>query len=128
LEKAQKMVYYRMAKSMELQPEILGYVATSWIHSPTTFQVSPHLAWLNSVFLEHGGLVVDMGPAPLDCGIQWGSASRNLSAQKGEFQPRKAIVVWPRRKMIEWASAHSELEDYPTQHFVPNQILEMREA
>ena len=32
-------------------------ITASWLHSPDTFAVSPHLAWLNRVFLENGGHV-----------------------------------------------------------------------
>ncbi len=128
LEKAQTISYYRMAKSMERQPEILGYVATSWIHSPATFKVSPHLEWLNSVFLENGGLVVDMGAETPDCGVLVGSSARGMSLEKGEFKPRKAMVIWPRREMIRWAASHPELQDYATNLSTSSQVFQLREA
>lgn len=112
LEKAQALSYYRMAKSMELQPEILGYVATSWLHSPATHQVSPHLAWYNSFFLQNGGLVVDAGPEQGNGGFLLGSPGRSEAIEKGLFQPRRAMVIWPRREMIGWAANHPELEDH----------------
>jgi len=111
LESEQNQAYYRMARSMELQPGILGYVANSWIHSPATFKVSPHLEWLNSVFIENGGLVIDMGPESPDCGVFVGDTHRRRLWELGEFKPRSAMVIWPRREMLNWAARHPELEE-----------------
>ena len=113
VEAAQNLAYYRMAKSMELQPEILGYVINSWFHSPATLKVSPHLEWLNSVFLENGGLIVDMGAESPDCGVFAGNAERRKLWEEGKFQPRAAMVIWPRREMLAWAARHPELEEEP---------------
>jgi hypothetical protein len=111
LESEQNLAYYRMTKSMELQPDILGYVATSWIHSPATLKASPHLKWLNSVFLENGGLIVDMGVESPDCGVFVGDVHRRKLWERGEFKPRSAMVIWPRREMLDWAARHPELEE-----------------
>jgi hypothetical protein len=111
LESEQNRAYYRMAKSMELQPDILGYVSNSWVHSPSTFKASPHLEWLNSVFVENGGLVVDMGAESSDCGAFAGSSHRRELWERGEFAPRSAMVIWPRREMLNWAERHPELEE-----------------
>lgn len=111
LESEQNAAYYRIAKSMELQPEILGYVATSWFHSPVTFRVTPHLQWLNSIFLENGGFIVDMGVESPDCGVLVGSRERRQRWESGEFKPRNAMVIWPRREMIGWATRHPEFAE-----------------
>ena len=111
LESAQNLAYYRIAKSMELQPGILGYVANSWIHSPATFKASPHLEWLNSVFLQNGGLVIDMGADSPDCGALVGDVQRRKLWERREFKPRSAMVIWPRREMLDWAARNPELEE-----------------
>lgn len=111
LESAQNLAYYRIAKSIELQPDILGYVANSWIHSPVTLKVSPHLEWLNSVFFENGGVVIDMGPESPDSGALVGDTHRRRLWELGEFRPRSAMVIWPRREILHWAAQHPELEE-----------------
>src|SRR5215469_13716324 len=109
-----------MAKSMELQPEILGYVTNSWFHSPATFKASPHLEWLNSVFMENGGLVVDMGAESSDSGVFAGNGHRRELWERGEFEPRSAMVIWPRREMLNWAARHPELEEESLRQSVTN--------
>lgn len=103
--------YYRMARSMELQPAVRGFVASSWIRSPDTHRVSPHLAWLNRVFLENGGFVAVMGAADPGCGVFVRSRARRALYERGEFVPTVGLVIWPRRAMIRWAAAHPEFAD-----------------
>src|SRR5262249_30684283 len=100
--------YYRMAKSMELQPRIIGLVVTSGFHSPATFQVTPHLQWLNRVFEENGGIVVDIGPDSADSGALVRSRARPEQFEKGELKQRKAMAIWPRKEMLRWAAEHPE--------------------
>jgi len=101
--------YYRMAQSMLKQPDVKGLVASSWLHSPDTFAVSPHLAWMNRTFLENGGLVVLMGPADPDCGVLSRSPERQKLYDEGRFKPTTGLVIWPRRAMLDWAARHPEL-------------------
>jgi hypothetical protein len=103
--------YYRMAKSLELQPEVKGFVASSWIRSPDTHRVSPHLSWLNRVFLENGGFVAVMGPADPNCGVLVHSQTRRRLYELGEFKPTIGLVIWPRKEMIAWAKAHPKFAD-----------------
>jgi len=100
--------YYRMAKSLELQPSIKGFAACSWFRSPGTHRVSPHLAWLSQVILDHGGLVVESGPVEPDCGVLARSETRRRLYEAGKFRPTRGLVLWPRDAMIGWAAAHPE--------------------
>jgi hypothetical protein len=102
--------YHRMAQSLALQPRIKGLLASSWLHSPDTFAVSPHLAWLNRVFLEHGAIVGTMGPADPGCGVLHRSPERRRAHEEGRFRPTLGLVIWPRDAMLAWARAHPELE------------------
>jgi hypothetical protein len=103
--------YYRMARSLERQPGVRGFVASSWLRSPDTGKVSPHLAWLNRVFIENGGFVAVMGPADPESGVLLRSATRRRLYESGEFRPTTGLVMWPRQAMIRWASQHPELDD-----------------
>jgi hypothetical protein len=110
LEREALRSYYRMAQSLALQPEVRGLIAASWLHSPDTFAVSPHLAWLNKVFAENGAVVATMGPAAPDCGVLAQSAERERAFAEGRFKPTLGLIVWPRREMLAWAEAHPELD------------------
>jgi hypothetical protein len=102
--------YYRMARSMELQPDVKGLVASSWFRSPDTHRVSPHLAWVNTVVVENGGFAAVRGPADPNCGVFVRSQTRRHLYERGEFTPTIGLVLWPRRAMLAWAAAHPELE------------------
>jgi hypothetical protein len=102
--------WYRMAISVERQPEIRGLVTCSWFLSPDTFKVSPHLSFMVAPFLESGGIVVTRGKADGN-GFLVGSESRRKLYESGEFKPTMGLVLWARDQMIRWAHAHPEFGD-----------------
>jgi hypothetical protein len=106
LERESNRSYYRMAKSMELQPSIKGLITASWFHSPEIARVSPHLAWTNKVPLENGALVSTIGPADPSSGFLTGSQERRMLYESGEFKPTVGLVIWPRKRIIAWAASH----------------------
>ena len=95
--------YRMMAEALMLQPRLRGIVGSSWLRSPDTHRVSPHLACVNRVIVENGGLETTMGPAPADCGVLSRSARRRELFDKGEFSPTLGLTVWPRDAAIAWA-------------------------
>jgi hypothetical protein len=109
LERESLRSYHRMARSMERQPDIKGLITASWLHSPDTFAVSPHLAWLNKVFLENGGHVLPLGPADIDSGVLHRSPERQQAYDAGTFKPTEALVIWPRPAMLAWAAGMREM-------------------
>ena len=111
LESEQNRSYHRIAQSLALHPGVKGLLTESWLHSPDTFRVSPHLEWLNAPFLEYGGLIVVLGDAEESCGVFTASASRKKLYEEGRFRPTTAMVLWPRAAMLAWASAHPEYGD-----------------
>jgi hypothetical protein len=94
-----------------LHPEVRGLATESWLHSPETFRVSPHLAWLNRPFEEHGGIVIVLGAASESSGVFTGSAVRRRLYDEGQFHPTTALVIWPRAAMLRWAASHPEFAD-----------------
>ena len=111
LEVEQNRSYYRIAQALRRHPEVKGLLTESWLHSPDTFRVSPHLAWLNTPFLEHGGLVVMLGAAEASSGVFTGGGERQRLYEEGKFRPTTAMAIWPRAAMLEWAESHPELAD-----------------
>jgi hypothetical protein len=73
--------------------------------------ISPHLKWLNDVFLQNGGYVFPLGPADINSGVLHRSPERQQAYDAGTFKPTEAMVVWPRQAMLAWASGHEELRD-----------------
>lgn len=102
--------YYRMARALELQPDVKGFAACSWFRSPATHRVSPHLAWLSRVIVENGGFVVEAGTDDPAGGALHRSGTRRQLYESGQFRPTKGLVMWPRAAMIGWAARHPELE------------------
>lgn len=100
--------WYRMAISLERQPEIRGLVGCSWIFSPDTFKVSPYFSLLVKPMLESGGLVATRGKVH-DTDFMAGSESRRKLYESGEFKPTMGISLWSRDQMIQWARSHPEL-------------------
>ncbi len=102
-ESAYRRAYLRIAQSMELQPSIRGIFGSSWLHAEETMRVTPHLAWINRLCLDNGGMLAHMGPAPESSGFLVGSAKRRELYESGEYRPRVALIVWPRAAILEWA-------------------------
>lgn len=111
LEKESDKSWFRMASSAQLWPGIRGLVASSWLHSPDTYRVSPHLSFINKPFVESGGLVTTMGKADEGAGHMAGSTQRRDLVKQGKFQPTLGLVMWSRPQMAEWVRAHPELSE-----------------
>ena len=101
--------YYRMARSMQLQPEVLALLAHAWFHDPAAVQDYPHLEVLSQPYLNHGGLITVLGPAPASSGVAEGNAQRSADYQAGKIQYKYGFAIWPRDAAIRWADAHPEL-------------------
>lgn len=102
--------FYLMARSLELQPRVLGLTSFAWFHSPDTAEVSPQLAWLREFPAKHGALAISsIGAAPPDAGFLIGSEERRRKYEKGRYRPSIGVIVWPRRALLEWARQQSPL-------------------
>lgn len=103
--------YHRMARTMELQPQIKGLVAASWLFDEHTIRLTPHIAFLRKLFEENGGFVGPLRPCEGNAGFLQGSEARRKAYQDGSYRPKETLVLWPRAAMIGWAKAHPELAD-----------------
>ena len=109
IEKEVLRSYYRIARSIELQPGLKGILASAWFHDPTVVERYPHLQWLNRPYLEANGLIVIGGLAPADSGFMERNEERKEQYIKGEIGFRMGIALWPRAAAIRWANDHPEL-------------------
>jgi hypothetical protein len=110
LEREFQLAFYRMARSLERQPAVRVLMAESWLHSPETHRVSPHLAFMNRPFEEAGGLITDIGPAELNSGFLEGSPARAELYRTGGYKPTHAVALCAREQALAWAAARPQLE------------------
>lgn len=108
LESESNLSCYRAAQSLELQPGVKGIMTMSWLYCESTAAATPHLAWMRRLFLDAGAAIVDLGEAPADSGFLVGSAERRKLYEQGTYRPQTSCVLWPRRRVLEWARQHPE--------------------
>jgi hypothetical protein len=103
--------YYRIARSLQLQPAVRGLMAHAWFHDPAAVQDHPQLQALNQPYTEHGGLVVRLDRASASSGVLEGDPQRAASYASGKTVYRNGLAIWPRAAAIRWADAHLEYGD-----------------
>jgi hypothetical protein len=104
------LTYFRLARSLELQPEVRGVCTCSWLYCETTGNVTPPLAWLRRFYLENGAFIASIGPAPSDSGFLEGSEMRRKLHAEGRYSPRMTYALWLRDDILTWANRNPELE------------------
>lgn len=97
---------WRIAKSIELQPNVKGFIGASWFYCASVGEISPHLAWVRDFFQDQGAFLVDMERAPVRSGFMIGSEKRRRAYGEGKFRPRQTLVLWPRHEMLRWAASY----------------------
>lgn len=103
--------YYRMARSLQLQPEVRALLAHAWFHDPSAVRDHPHLEALNQPYVSHGGLITVLGPASPTSGVLERNAQRSADYLAGKVQYHYGFAIWPRDAAIRWADAHPEFGD-----------------
>jgi hypothetical protein len=101
--------YYRIARSLELRPQMRALLASAWFHDPAAVRDYPHLEVLSRLYLNHGGFIATLGPAPASSGVLEGDARRKADYLAGKIQYRHGIAIWPRAAAIQWAKEHPDL-------------------
>lgn len=97
-----------MADALARQPAVLGFVEHSWLVSEDVHRINPHLAWVNDIFRENGAYIAPLGAAGADSGIYHGvGARRREQFAEAGIVPRLGLVLWSRRRILDWASRHA---------------------
>jgi hypothetical protein len=102
---------WRMAKTLEYRPDVKFLMTDSWFYSADVNQVSPHLAWLRTIYEQGGAYVVSMEPAREDAGFKEASGKRAELHTAGAFNPRRTLIFWRRADMLAWAARRMDLAD-----------------
>ena len=111
LEVEARRSYFRIAQVLRDQPEVHGLITVSWYHDPGLPSVSPHLAWMNGIIEEGGGVVFPGALANAQSGTFENSTARQAAAGRGDYKPREGVVLWPRHAMLAWADRQVDLAD-----------------
>lgn len=102
-EKENERAFWRIAKTIEMQPEIKGLTALSWLNCRAVATASPHLAFVREFYLNNGAYLIDMNVAPPDSGFRLGNETRQSLYDQGKFRPRETMVLWRRAHILDWA-------------------------
>jgi hypothetical protein len=106
-----QLAFYRIARSMALQPEIRGIVAIAWFLDPAAVRDNPHLEYLNEPF-RAGGHLTTAGFAPADAGFLERNEQRRRQFEAGELRYRLGVGLWPRAAALAWIDAHPDLDGH----------------
>lgn len=89
-----------VATIMEWQPDYKALIGNAWYYDPVVAQISPHLAYVRN-YLEDNGASFFRSTPDLD-GNALLSSKRRQMQERGEYEPRKYLMVWPRRSLLSW--------------------------
>ncbi len=111
IEKEVRRAYYRMARSLVLQPEMKGIMCSAWFHDPAALRDAPHLAALNEPYTQHGGRILTaITEAREDSGFLKFNPERRKLYEAGQLKICLTLAMWPRAAAIRWSEQHLELE------------------
>ncbi len=102
-----KVTYHRLAELLELNPDLKGWLSSSWFLDPALETISPHLAHLREVPLEGGAELFFVSKNPKgDSGALARSPTRQRLFAAGKYVPAIYMRVWLRRDAIAWSRRH----------------------
>lgn len=106
MEKEQRRSMVRIARMLELNSHVRGFLGEGWLHSHNLGEASPHLKWMmeiNRELVALGAVYTTLGLAPEDAGFLEGDRKRIAAYQSGQWKPVTGVIIVPRDTMIEWA-------------------------
>jgi hypothetical protein len=108
MEKEVMRTYYRVAASLEQQPEMLGIILASWFLDRQVLADMPYLEYIHRLVVSAGGLITELNWAPPDSGYLEHHPERAARAQRGEIRFRIGAGLMPREAALAWMRAHPE--------------------
>lgn len=95
------------AKMLKLNPSIKGTFAASWFFDPQLESISPELNFLRIIPLENGAKIFKIGSRDIDIANATSKSKiRSDAYHNGSYIPTCYILVWPRKKLLNWASKY----------------------
>jgi len=103
--------YHRLAQLLELNPQMKGWLSSSWFLDPALEAISPHLVHLRKVPTDNGGMLLFVGRDPEGTsGALAKSPTRRRLFAEGKYVPAIYMRVWPRRALMDWSRQRQEDE------------------
>lgn len=96
-------MYKRLARFLKVHKDVKGVVATSWFFDPVLNDISPRLTYLREIVTDNGGLIFYVGIDSGKDAISKSKTRRELY-YAGKYVPKSYVLIWPRKKIIEWES------------------------
>ena len=91
-----------IAQLMTARTEFKALVGTAWYLDPEVASISPHLAYVRALPEENGAYFF-RGQPEIHRGA-FTSKTRRRLYEEGKYVPRPYTMVWPRERLISWAS------------------------
>ena len=96
--------YSRIAELLLTRPEIRGVCGSSWWFDPAAAEVSPRLGFLRELPLSAGARFFCVGPDDQNTqDALMNSKQRRDHFERGEYKPRRYLLIWPRDALIRWS-------------------------
>jgi hypothetical protein len=99
--------YLRIADLMQLNPSIRSMYGMSWFYDPKLAEVSPRLSYLRDEPASFGARIFYWGSDEKTVANALAtSETRRRKHEAGEYRPEGYLLVWSRRDMLQYRSAH----------------------
>lgn len=93
-------------------PEVKGLFSSSWYNDPALDDISPHLSYLRRIPLENGAVLFRVGSSEQDVNnATMKSKTRKRLYEAGQYVPTCYMWVWPRARLMRWASAQNPSQE-----------------
>lgn len=89
-----------IAMISEWRPVYKALIGDAWYYDPVVAEISPHLAFVRNYLEENGALFFRGPPDPSENAFM--SSKRRRMWERGEYQPRRYMMVWPRDSLVAW--------------------------
>ncbi|MFA6303865.1 MAG: hypothetical protein WC627_12145 [Legionella sp.] len=93
-----------VADLLRCNPSCLGLIGISWFYDPEIKRITPHLAYLQDIPAAGGALFFRIGQLPQDIQNATKFSNRRQLYEKGEYVPTSYMMIWPRKKLLSWAT------------------------
>jgi hypothetical protein len=104
------------AEVIRMRPNLKGLMSASWLEDPALEFATPRLYAANRIVRENGGIYMPMGSDSDSVrNALLKSEQRQRLHARGEYMPRRFLMIWPREKILAWSDRWiNENPDHPS--------------
>lgn len=96
--------YQLIADLLQNKPDILGVYGESWFYDPYLKKISPELAYIREIAVNNGAQIFHIGTSQRAIKrATYLSPIRKKLYREGKYSPTNYLVVWGRKKLLDWA-------------------------